>query len=131
MKRGFTLLELLVALYLGDHGMTMPTMHVGRRSKSEDLPVLDTVLNAYIKEPATFACPADHNHLAELTGSSYHWNVALNGQSLATLHFLNLADEQSRIPIFADKEGFHTHEEKKVNILYADGHATRDLTFVK
>jgi prepilin-type processing-associated H-X9-DG protein len=29
----------------------------------------------------------------------------------------------------SDKEGFHPYLDKKVNILYADGHATKDLKF--
>ncbi|MDB6152776.1 MAG: hypothetical protein JWL90_1229 [Chthoniobacteraceae bacterium] len=116
--------------YLADHNMTMPVMHAGRRSKSEDIPVPDNVLNAYIKDPALFRCPADKGGIAAATGTSYNWNVALNGQSLASLSFLNLADQQSRIPVLADKEGFHLHEDKKVNILYADGHATRNLNFL-
>jgi len=28
-----------------------------------------------------------------------------------------------------DKEGYHPYEKDKVNILYADGHATKEISF--
>jgi prepilin-type processing-associated H-X9-DG protein len=55
--------------------------------------------------------------------------VTLNGQTLGNLNFLGVVAEHSRIPIVADKEGFHPYTKDKVNILYADGHATKELKF--
>lgn len=115
-------------LYLADHGQRMPVLEGGRRSRDEDVAVLDTVLAEYLTDPRIFACPEDAK-LARLTGTSYYWNVALNGQQLGSLNFFQLVDATSRIPILSDKEGWHRFSEKKVNILYADGHATRGLTF--
>ena len=57
------------------------------------------------------------------------WNVALNGQSAGSLNFLKFIENPSRIPVIADKEGFHPYLETKVNILYADGHASKDVSF--
>jgi prepilin-type N-terminal cleavage/methylation domain-containing protein/prepilin-type processing-associated H-X9-DG protein len=116
-------------LYLGEHSMTMPTLQAGRRDKSEDVPVIDNTLNVYVKEPRIFACPSDTRGLAAATGTSYYWNVALNGQAVANLNFLNMVADHSHIPILADKEGFHPYEATKVNLLYADGHVTKDLSF--
>jgi prepilin-type N-terminal cleavage/methylation domain-containing protein/prepilin-type processing-associated H-X9-DG protein len=114
-------------LYLGEHNATMPELRAGRSDKSEDVPVIDTVLAPYAGDARPFACPSD-SRFATSTGTSYYWNTALNGQALASLSFL-VATDPSRIPILADKEGFHPYTENKVNILYADGHATKDLRF--
>jgi len=116
-------------LYLGENRETMPTLQAGRRSKAEEVPVIDNTLDVYAKNPAVFACPSDKKQLAATTGTSYYWNTALNGQALASLKFLNLSDSLNQIPILADKEGFHPFVDKKVNLLYADGHVTKDLTF--
>src|SRR5205085_1001336 len=90
-------------LYLGDHNMIMPALQAGRRDKNEDVPVIDNTLNAYVKEPRIFACPADAPGIAAATGTSYYWNVALNGQPLSNLNFLGAIDDNSHIPILADK----------------------------
>jgi prepilin-type N-terminal cleavage/methylation domain-containing protein/prepilin-type processing-associated H-X9-DG protein len=115
--------------YLNDHDMRMPTLKVARESKQEDVPVIDNTLNAYITNPAVFACPADNKDFAGRTGTSYCWNVALNDQPLADLNFLKLVTDHTHIPILSDKEGFHPYLDDKVNILYADGHATKDVKF--
>jgi prepilin-type N-terminal cleavage/methylation domain-containing protein/prepilin-type processing-associated H-X9-DG protein len=115
-------------LYLGEHNMMMPTLNAARSDISENVPVIDNTLNRYLNEPRIFACPADSRGIAAKTGTSYYWNVALNGQPLASLRFL-VIKEQTHIPILADKEGFHPYEKNKVNLLYADGHVTKELSF--
>lgn len=114
--------------YLAEHDATMPTMMGGRASLAEEVPVIDTVLAPYLSGKAVFACPSDRK-FAAASGTSYYWNVALNDQRLGGLNFLRLTEEQSKIPILSDKEGFHPYTENKVNLLYADGHATKDLKF--
>lgn len=118
-----------LATYLGEHEMIMPTLKAGREKLSDEEPVIDNTLDRYLKTRDVFACPADRRW-AKQTGTSYYWNVALNAQSMSSLNFLKLADETSRIPVIADKEGFHPYTETKVNILYADGHASKDVSFV-
>ena len=115
--------------YLNDHEMIMPALKIARESTQDDVPVIDNTLNTYVPNPAVFACPADNKNFAGRTGTSYCWNVALNDQPLASLNFLNLVTDHTRIPILSDKEGFHPYLENKVNILYADGHATKDAKF--
>ena len=115
-------------LYLGEHDQVMPTMAAGRHTKSEDVQVIDTVLATYAgNSEEVFGCPADHHYASE-SGTSYYWNAALNDQRPGSLNFLMIADN-SRIPILSDKEGFHPYATNKVNILYADGHATKDIQF--
>ncbi len=114
--------------YLADNNNIMPTLKVGRDKLTDDAPVIDNTLDKYVSEKKVFACPADPRFAAE-TGTSYFWNVTLNGQALASLNFLGLVDQHSRIPILGDKEGFHPYLQDKVNILYADGHASKDVKF--
>ncbi len=115
--------------YLNENDMKMPTLQIGRDNVSQDVPVIDNTLDKYITDKRVFACPADNKNLATKTGTSYCWNVALNGQAVANLNFLQLATDSSHIPVISDKEGFHPYLQDKVNILYADGHATKDVKF--
>ena len=115
--------------YLNENDMKMPTLQIGRDSLNQDVPVIDNTLDKYLSDKRIFACPADNKNLATKTGTSYCWNVALNGQAVANLNFLQLATDTSHIPVISDKEGFHPYLQDKVNILYADGHATKDVKF--
>jgi prepilin-type N-terminal cleavage/methylation domain-containing protein/prepilin-type processing-associated H-X9-DG protein len=115
--------------YLTENNNTMPVLRSGRESLNEDVPVIDNTLGKYVTDRAAFACPADKRDFARRTGTSYHWNVALNGQAVASLNFIGTVVDHSRIPILGDKEGFHPYQSDKVNILYADGHVTRDIQF--
>ncbi len=115
--------------YLQEHDMIMPVLQIARASSGEDVPVIDNTLDRYLPDRRVFACPADHKDFAGQTGTSYAWNIALNGQPLASLNFMQLATDPSRIPILSDKEGFHPYLNDKINILYADGHATKDAKF--
>ena len=115
-------------LYLAEHDLTIPTLEGARASLNDNVPVMDTVLAPYLKNKAVFICPSD-SKIGKTTGTSYFWNSALNGQHLGSLEFLKLTQDQSQIPIMSDKEGFHPFQENKINILYADGHATQALKF--
>ena len=123
--------QLGVALngYLAENEMKMPVLKAGREKLTDDVPVIDNTLDKYVGEKKIFVCPSDRQWAAA-TGTSYHWNVALNGQSTANLNFLRVIRSHSRIPVLGDKEGFHPYLDTKVNILYADGHASKDVNFV-
>jgi prepilin-type N-terminal cleavage/methylation domain-containing protein/prepilin-type processing-associated H-X9-DG protein len=116
-------------LYLAEHNQTMPVLAAGRTDSSEDVQVIDNTLNTYAPNPKVFACPADTIGLAAKSGTSYYWNNALNGQALADLNFMKMITDMSRIPILSDKQGFHPYAQNKVNMLYADGHASKELSF--
>jgi len=113
-------------LYLGENQMRMPVMEAGRADKSEEVPVLDTVLAPYLDDLRVFSCPSDRS-LFTSTGNSYFWNSALNGQPIAALNFLLFIEDKSKIPLVCDKEGWHKLSRTRVNFLYADGHATEEL----
>ncbi|MFV0338844.1 MAG: type II secretion system protein [Chthoniobacterales bacterium] len=113
-------------LYLSEHQMRLPLLEAGRLSKAENLPVIDTLLLPYLRDSAVFKCPAD-NKIFKKSGTSYFWNTALNGQSVSALNFLTLVEDNSRIPVLCDKEGWHKLSRSRVNFLYADGHVTEEL----
>jgi prepilin-type N-terminal cleavage/methylation domain-containing protein/prepilin-type processing-associated H-X9-DG protein len=123
--------QLGVALnaYLNENNMMMPTLQIARSSINDNVPVIDTTLDKYLPDKRVFACPGDNQGLALKTGTSYWWNVALNGQAVASLNFLSLVTDTTHIPILADKAGFHPYLDNKVNLLYADGHVTKDVSF--
>ena len=122
-------LGVALSVYLGENNNTMPTLKTARAALTDDVPVIDNTLDKYAPAKGVFACPADKGGFAARTGTSYLWNVTLNGQALASLNFLGLVHNLSHIPILSDKEGFHPYTDNKVNILYADGHATKDVKF--
>jgi prepilin-type N-terminal cleavage/methylation domain-containing protein/prepilin-type processing-associated H-X9-DG protein len=123
-------LGIALNLYLADHNQMMPILQSGRKSISENVPVIDNTLNAYVRDPRVFVCPGDTQGIAAATGTSYFWNNALNGQSITNLQFFFSKGVNSEIPILADKQGFHPYAANKVNILYADGHASQELKFM-
>ena len=122
-------LGVALSLYLGENNNTMPTLKTARASLADDVPVIDNTLDKYVSAKGVFACPADKGGFATKTGTSYLWNVTLNGQALASLNFFGVVQDLSRIPILTDQEGFHPYTDNKVNVLYADGHATKDVKF--
>jgi prepilin-type N-terminal cleavage/methylation domain-containing protein/prepilin-type processing-associated H-X9-DG protein len=167
MKRGFTLIEILVSigivtllaaiaipslgiararadsakcishlrslgvslnLYLSDHEMTMPDIEAARPSKTDEVPVLDNTIDAYVDNKAVFTCPAGRS-LAEKSGTSYYFNSALRGQKVANLSMFWLSDP-TKIPVLVDKEGWHRYVDDKVNHLFADGHVTNELRLI-
>jgi len=164
MKKGFTLLELVVVIailailsvlafpgmrqaidrsntakclinlralgaglfiYLGDNGNRYPNLVGVRTSTSDSESSIDTVLADYVGNRSAFICPSDRGG-AQASGTSYYWNVGLNGQILASTRFLQ-ENRSSRIPVMADKEGWHKFLPEKVNFLYADGHVSSEF----
>ena len=116
-------------LYLGEHNQVIPTLAAGRTDKTQGLLVIDNTLDAYTQNKDVFRCPADNEGLAAKSGTSYYWNVALNGQNLSNLNFFQQRD-WTYIPLLSDKDPFHPYTDTKVNILYADDHADKELNFV-
>lgn len=116
--------------YLGEHNQVMPALMAGRQSITENVPVIDNTLNSYVRDPRVFICPGDNQGIGAATGTSYFWNSVLDGQSVGNLRFLLATGQNSEIPVLCDKQGFHPYASNKVNLLYADGHASQDMIFV-
>lgn len=111
--------------YLDDHNQMMPTLEVGRASKTEDLPVLDVVLMPYLESSDGFACPADKS-VHERTGTSYAWNNTQNGLHVTKLSFFT-TQQSEKIPLIIDKESWHP---SGTNFLYADLSSSNRVRFV-
>ncbi len=76
-----------------------------------------------------FACPGGTSNQAVTTGTSYFWNPALSSQALSTLNFFKQTG-MAMIPVLSDKGAFHPYIPSHVNLLYADGHTDKDLSFM-
>lgn len=112
--------------WLAENNMRMPSLYAARRSRTDDVPVIDNTLSSFLPDPAVFICPSG-KQIGNRTGTSYYWNSALNGQSALNLNFLSLATDLSKIPVLVDKEGWHQFSNDRVNHLFADGHASKEL----
>jgi prepilin-type N-terminal cleavage/methylation domain-containing protein/prepilin-type processing-associated H-X9-DG protein len=138
--RGFTLTEMLVVLAiigaLAGIGYPVTRSFIGnsreaaclgklRASKTEDLPVLETVLLPYLDAPAAFQCPADKEQFVK-SGSSYLWNSTQNGLHVSQLSFFGIKDRPDKIPLITDKESWHPGG---TNFLYADSSSSNKPRF--
>jgi len=112
-------------LYLGDNENRYPNLVGVRTSTSDAESSIDTVLADYVENRSAFVCPSDRE-VSQASGTSYYWNVGLNGQILASTRFLQ-ENSLSGIPVMADKEGWHKFLPEKVNFLYADGHVSSEF----
>lgn len=112
--------------WLQDHNQRMPEWEAGRRSREEDIPVLETGLAPYLAEATVFECPADPEQYRK-TGSSYFWNTTQNGLRVTSLEFFG-TDQPERIPLVTDKEAWHG-DPIGTNFLYADRSAENRVRF--
>lgn len=118
----------LVNVYLIDSNGFLPTMQ-NRASINEPLPAMDTVLVGPSDSKDIFQCPADEAEIWASSGSSYFWNFTVNGQNIDQLDALIGGSDPSSVPLVLDKEGFHLDLPDKVNVLYPDGRADKELVF--
>ena len=91
---------------------------------TNSFPSVDIVLKDELGNLNVLRCPSDRKELFEQTGASYSWNNLLNGQPANNLNVFGLHFDPHAIPVFFDKEAFHSARgaNKGVNYLYADGH---------
>lgn len=109
--------------YLQEHNNIMPDLVTARASKSEDVPVLDTVLLPYFENAEAFRCPADREQFAK-TGCSYAWNSFVSGKRLSDAFVFGIREDQ--IPLIYDKEDWHPDG---VNFLYPDMSGSNKIRF--
>ncbi|MFC7338149.1 type II secretion system protein [Haloferula chungangensis] len=114
--------------YLQDHHQRMPELLAGRKSRSDEGPVLETLLQPYLRSEEVFHCPAD-SEVFKASGSSYLWNTTQNGLPRTKLSFFGEEGDLSKIPLVIDKESWHGGDEAGSNFLYADYSATNRLKF--
>ncbi len=110
-------------LYVQDNNNKLPVMRDRSLTTTNDLPAPEQVLWQHLASSNVWRCPSDRKQIFETTGSSYAWNSLLNGQDAEHLRALFL-DKPHQIPVFFDKENFHSARgpAKGVNYLYADYH---------
>jgi prepilin-type processing-associated H-X9-DG protein len=113
--------------YLNDSAQRMPVLN-NRSNRTDQVAALDTVLLPGDSRQV-FRCPGDRAGIFEDTGCSYFWNFTLNGQDATRLFSIVGGDNAATIPLVSDKEGFHPDVKDRVNILYADGRASKELKF--
>lgn len=119
---------LLVNTYLVTSDGIMPDLQ-NREFITDPLPAIDTVLVDDTTQAGVMACPSDDKEIYKTSGTSYFWNFTVNNQRISNLFSIVGGNNTSRIPLASDKEGFHLNLRDRVNVLYADGHATNELAF--
>jgi prepilin-type N-terminal cleavage/methylation domain-containing protein/prepilin-type processing-associated H-X9-DG protein len=120
---------LALQMYVADFNSRLPVLQ-NRGSTNDPSPALDTVLRRYVAgSTAVFACPSDRKPIFVSTGTSYFWNFTVNGQDIVNMFSIAGGSDTMQIPLVSDKEGFHPEIPDRVNILYADGHAAKELKF--
>ena len=98
---------------------------MGRDSKTDDVPVLETVLPPYLENPDAFKCPQDSKEFAK-TGSSYFWNHLQSDLPVSRLSFFGIEGRPDKVPLITDKESWHPHG---TNFLYADQTSSNKVRF--
>ena len=111
--------------YLQDHNQILPKLAMGRASKSDPSPVLETVLLPYLETPDAFKCPQDSKEF-EKSGSSYFWNHLQSELPVSRLVFFGINDRPDKIPLISDKEAWHP---SGTNFLYADQTSSNRVRF--
>ena len=118
-------------LYTQDNNNRLPIMYdrgTNAAAASNALPAMDSVLSNHLGSVQVLKCPSDQKQLFLQTGSSYSWNVLVNGKDAEHLDVnllgIELRFQAHEVPLVFDKESFHKArgEKKGVNYLYADGH---------
>jgi prepilin-type processing-associated H-X9-DG protein len=115
-------------LYVQEHDNRLPVMYdallATNGAPATNASTIDLVLSNYLGSAQILRCPADAAEWFERTGSSYAWNVLLNGQSADHFAVLSLPFDPHEMPLLFDKEAFHRARGpgRGVNYLYADGH---------
>jgi prepilin-type N-terminal cleavage/methylation domain-containing protein/prepilin-type processing-associated H-X9-DG protein len=112
--------------YLQDNNQRLPTLALGRESKSSPEPVLETVLLPYVGNADAFHCAADKEQFGK-TGGSYNWNITQNGLHISQVAFLGIQDRPEAVPLVSDKESWHPGG---TNFLYADSSSSNKARFV-
>ena len=124
-------------VYVGDNNNKLPYMSDIFPGVTNEFPGPDQVLSNQLGNLNVLRCPSDKwlatNDLPhpqrELTyfaqtGSSFSWNLFINGEDAEHLSALGLHADPHAMPLMYDREKFHIArgDAKAVNYLYADGH---------
>jgi prepilin-type N-terminal cleavage/methylation domain-containing protein/prepilin-type processing-associated H-X9-DG protein len=113
-------------LYVQENQNRLPSMYDWSTNlvSNTNGPSMVQVLFNYVGSSNVYRCPSENQDLFKITGSSYSWNVLLNGQDADHLEIFTNTYNPHQIPVIFDKDKFHLirGETRAVNYLYADGH---------
>ena len=114
-------------LYVDENNDKLPVLYDALLNADPAIPrtnTIDVVLTNQLGSTKVLRCPSDKKNLFEQTGSSYAWNVFVNGQDVNNLSVLSNSFNPHQIPLVFDKEKFHEARGsgREMNFLYADGH---------
>ena len=124
-------------VYVGDNNNKLPSMSDIFPGVTNLYPGPDLVFSNQLGNVNVLRCPSDKwlatNDLPhpqrELTyfaqtGSSFSWNLFLNGEDAEHLSAFGMNFDPHAMPLMYDREKFHIArgDAKAVNYLYADGH---------
>ena len=119
-------LGIALQIYVDENHNRLPVMYdrSTNSAATNQLPSVNIVLAGQLGSTNVLRCPSDNQKLFELTGSSYAWNVLLNGQDANHPNLLGLTDSPAKVVVFFDKDVFHIANGPKhaINFLYADQH---------
>ncbi|HEV2694538.1 MAG TPA: prepilin-type N-terminal cleavage/methylation domain-containing protein [Verrucomicrobiae bacterium] len=118
-------------LYVDENHNHLPYMQdVATNTAVTNLyPSVNVVLASQLGSVKILHCPSDNQIPSwfDLTGSSYSWNLLLNGADASNppKTFLGVGFTIDQIPVFNDAESFHSANgtAHARNYLYADQHA--------
>ena len=106
-------------IYVQENNNKLPVMYDAPTTNQ----TMNQVLLAQLGNTNVLHCPSDFEEF-QTNGSSYSWNVFLNGENADHLVVMGITFQPTEIPVAFDKEAFHKARgpSKAVNYLYADGH---------
>lgn len=115
---------LAVQMYAQDNDNRLPQIYDAIIGAMQATNRMDTVLSNHLGSVRVLRCPSERDDLYLKTGTSYGWNVFINGQDADRMVVLNVLYDPHMIPLAFDKEDFHRvlSKDKAVNYLYADSH---------
>ena len=116
---------LALQIYVQENNNKLPVMYDAPTTNH----TMNQVLLAQLGNTNVLHCPSDFENF-QTNGSSYSWNIFLNGQDADHLVVMGITFQPHEIPVMFDKEAFHKARgpSKAVNYLYADGHIKNLLT---
>ena len=114
-------------MYLADNDFYYPFVAGKPSDNPGDYPPIYDVLKAYLNTTTTeiFRCPSDTAKFYQKEGTSYEWNIYLNGEHYDSSAIYNIPGLGGRVkmPVMWDFENFHGESVQGggKNILYTDG----------
>jgi hypothetical protein len=112
-------------IYVDDNHNRLPVMYdFATNSAATNSQTVNLVLASQLGSQKILRCPSDDQLVFETTGSSYSWNVLLNGQDASAPKLFGAATPAEKVVVFFDKAGFHAANgpNHEFNFLYADQH---------